>query len=966
MIALKCKMCGGDLTVDKETSVCECEYCGSKQTIPTVDDEKLMKLYDRANRLRMANEFDKAEGVYETIIEEADEEAEAYWGIVLCKYGIEYVDDPASGEKIPTCHRVSYDSVLEDPDFEMVMENCDALSRAVYREQAKQIEEIRKNIIEVSGKEEPYDIFICYKETTEDGDRTVDSVIAQDTYDALTQNGYRVFFSRITLEDKLGTEYEPYIFAALSSARVMLVFGTSYDNFNAVWVKNEWSRYLKFMAEDKNKRLIPCYKEVDAYDMPKEFKHLQAQDMGKVGALQDLLRGIDKILKKGEDDSDKGKSDQNIQDAVTNAINTNNINSLLERAFMLLEDKEYKKADGLFEKVLNQNPKCAEAYMGKLLVKRECTDVDALAYQRLLGSDYVGYKGKVIWEKPQCDIENIVREKYIKDADINDFILHNSIGQIRFVYVTFMEKLKSEISDEQADTFAHYFEGFKGPVGGYYKHFCQFATDEIKEKYNIDRAYRKLVNTCLDSESKKIAKKRKEWNQNLEKTVDIANQYIKDQVGDEYDQIESEYQERLKEWETAYATDIKNWEIECERRKTNWPEVRKEIQDNWNAECVRLQTEYNQKMVAYTVQKEEIEAYNEGVKKRYVQEKEYYDSEVEVLNQQIANKKQELSGLNGWFTRKRKEELSNQITMLESRLSALNKPEYDSKIKLFPKEPDMPVLPMQPEDSETPLYPPKPQPDRPKRRKFATNINGEDLLIKIFKQQGIIDVEEYRTVFMGRYEDTEDPIEWRILDIQEDKALLISRYALTWEEMDDRDAALERDGDVITGDKYGMVNWETSDFRDWLNHTFYNKVFNDREKSSILKSKIKNEKNAYGGTGADTEDYVFLLSLEEAEKYFDSDEDRLVYGCEDIINMLIPNNMMGDVWMESEVIVPRENLVDPYATTLWALRTTTDDPCFPYTNVVIWGEAGGSCCLVNDFRPAIWVSLNTDDVVDPE
>lgn len=91
-----------------------------------------------------------------------------------------------------------------------------------------------------------------------------------------------------------------------------------------------------------------------------------------------------------------------------------------------------------------------------------------------------------------------------------------------------------------------------------------------------------------------------------------------------------------------------------------------------------------------------------------------------------------------------------------------------------------------------------------------------------------------------------------------------------------------------------------------------------------------------------------------------------MYGCEDIINMLIPNNMMGDVWMESEVIVPRENLVDPYATTLWALRTTTDDPCFPYTNVVIWGEAGGSCCLVNDFRPAIWVSLNTDDVVDPE
>ena len=91
-------------------------------------------------------------------------------------------------------------------------------------------------------------------------------------------------------------EYEPYIFAALNSAKIMLVFGTDFEYFNAVWVKNEWSRFLKLMAQDKNKHLIPCYKNLDAYDMPKEFAKLQAQDMGKVGATQDLLRGIDKIF----------------------------------------------------------------------------------------------------------------------------------------------------------------------------------------------------------------------------------------------------------------------------------------------------------------------------------------------------------------------------------------------------------------------------------------------------------------------------------------------------------------------------------------------------------------------------------------------------------------------------------------------------------------------------------------------
>lgn len=38
----KCKMCGGDLIIENNSVVCECEYCGSKQTIPTADNEKKM------------------------------------------------------------------------------------------------------------------------------------------------------------------------------------------------------------------------------------------------------------------------------------------------------------------------------------------------------------------------------------------------------------------------------------------------------------------------------------------------------------------------------------------------------------------------------------------------------------------------------------------------------------------------------------------------------------------------------------------------------------------------------------------------------------------------------------------------------------------------------------------------------------------------------------------------------------
>lgn len=358
MAVLKCKMCGGDLNIEEGLTVAECEYCGSKQTVPTADNEKKMTLFARANRLRAACEFDKAAGVYESIVAEFPEEAEAYWGLLLCKFGIEYVDDPAMGKKIPTCHRSSFDSIMDDNDFEQVMENADTIARRVYREEAKQIEELRKSIIEVSSKEEPYDIFICYKETDENGNRTIDSVIAQDVYDALTEKEYKVFFSRITLEDKLGQEYEPYIFAALNSAKVMLAFGTDYEYYNAVWVKNEWSRFLALIAKGEKKTLIPCYKDIDAYDMPKEFKHLQAQDMGKVGAVQDLLRGIGKIL--GVKSQPTG--------VINRTLNTDT-EALRQRGYMALEDGDFREAEQFFERVLDVNPSDARAYLGKFFVQ---------------------------------------------------------------------------------------------------------------------------------------------------------------------------------------------------------------------------------------------------------------------------------------------------------------------------------------------------------------------------------------------------------------------------------------------------------------------------------------------------------------------------------------------------------------------------------------------------------------------
>ena len=386
MITFKCKMCGGDLNPEENATTCECEYCGSVQTIPTADNEKKGNLFNRANRLRMAAEYDKAAAVYTSITAEFPEEAEAYWGLCLCKYGIEYVEDPVTAKKIPTCHRTRSESIMDDPDFDQACENADAVAKRVYREEAKAIDRLQQDILSVVANESPYDVFICYKETDDDGQRTEDSVLAQDIYDSLTAKGLKVFFARISLEDKLGKQYEPYIYAALHSAKVMIAVGTQFEYFDAVWVKNEWARFLDMMKSDKTKTLIPCFKGIDAYDMPREFKNLQAQNMGKLGWLQDLTRGVMKLCQK--DGLTNTKKDLPV------ALNSSSptIDSLLRRAMVFVEDQKWDEAKKYADRVLDMEVENGQAYLVKLMADLEVTKEEYLSDLRTAYDNNENYK----------------------------------------------------------------------------------------------------------------------------------------------------------------------------------------------------------------------------------------------------------------------------------------------------------------------------------------------------------------------------------------------------------------------------------------------------------------------------------------------------------------------------------------------------------------------------------------------
>lgn len=360
MAIFKCKMCGGQLEIENGAAVCECEYCGTQQTLPKTDNEQNLNMFNRANHFRQQCEFDKAAEIYERMTSQSDD-AELFWSIVLCRYGIEYVDDPKTGKKIPTCHRTQYKSILEDTDYLQALNRADEVQRSIYVREAEYIDSVQKGILEISNREDPFDVFICYKESDEDGKRTQDSVIAQDLYYQLEQEGFKVFFSRITLESKLGTEYEPYIFAALNSAKVMVVVGTKVEYFNAVWVKNEWSRFLMLMQKDKSRTLIPAYKDIDPYDLPDALSLFQAQDMSKLGFMQDLIRGINKIIQNDE------PVKKNAASELPASVSGGTTASLLKRASLFLEDHDWNSATEYCNKVLDIDPECAQAYFYMLL-----------------------------------------------------------------------------------------------------------------------------------------------------------------------------------------------------------------------------------------------------------------------------------------------------------------------------------------------------------------------------------------------------------------------------------------------------------------------------------------------------------------------------------------------------------------------------------------------------------------------
>ena len=290
-----CNYCGGNYEYRQGRWVCP--FCGSYRP-EEITNEDTTLLYTAFQNLRLAK-FSEAEQEFDDIIAKFPKNPNGYWGRLLARYGIKYEED-FDGKKIPTCYATSIKSFISDKDYLKAMELACDEAREYYKTQADYIERVRKEWVEKAKKEKPYDIFISYKDSdlANGIDRTQDSIEAQDLYIYLTNKGYRVFFSRESLRDKAGEKYEPYIFSALSSAKVMLVYGSSPDYITSTWVKNEWMRYeKKIESGEKNpKSLLIAYNGFSPGDLPNVLASKQCFNANDRRFYSDLTDTVEKIL----------------------------------------------------------------------------------------------------------------------------------------------------------------------------------------------------------------------------------------------------------------------------------------------------------------------------------------------------------------------------------------------------------------------------------------------------------------------------------------------------------------------------------------------------------------------------------------------------------------------------------------------------------------------------------------------
>ena len=392
----RCATCGGPL--DRQGNYFRCKFCGNRWLIDVAED---IHAVDRANAWAAFREqnYERAISLFENILDKDPQNYEAYWGLALSDAGIIYVSDLNENKRVPTFRNISETSFIKSKSVQKAITLADEEIAETYKKQAEQIEKIRIEWLDKASKEPPYDVFISFK-ASDEGRETNDSRNAQDLYTALVDAGYKVFFSKVSLKSKASEQYEPYIYNAIRTAKVMIVYGEKAEYFNATWIKNEWSRFMARIEKGEKHKdsLMVVVNNVRPEDVPISLmRGRQCLNFNDITFIEDIKRSINRIIEESRKSEHLQKIEikggQRGKKATTlseNSVKTREIGAggtvhtgvdekqSLELIPTFLGLNQWDEARALVEDILAKNPYCAEAIWNKILLNHRASSGKAI------------------------------------------------------------------------------------------------------------------------------------------------------------------------------------------------------------------------------------------------------------------------------------------------------------------------------------------------------------------------------------------------------------------------------------------------------------------------------------------------------------------------------------------------------------------------------------------------------------
>lgn len=405
----KCKNCGATIDLSSaKNGVIECEYCFNKFTVPKNEKSTsaLRSLGYGEHYLDMCK-FDDAYSAYEKAKSYDPKEPEAYWGMALAEFKVQFIKDTVDNCLKPICHEFINKSFKLNANYRKALEYATGEQKKEYIKKAEKIDYIREEFLRLKHSGLDYDSFICVKvsKTGEQTDSfkknwTEDAYYANEIYDLLKQEGYTPFFSEREIRDRIGADYEAMILYALYTSETMLVVCRNEDYLQTPWVKNEYTRFKELVnnKEKENDSLAIIYHGKPIEKLPNNRGKIQGIDSSRPGAYHEIVKFVEThtpLARAKKEEEKRRKNEETellrqqleeqrkIQREIEEKLKNFNPNAatgatsavvnLLIRANQEMEAKNFGKAKNFLETVLERAPEKGEAWWCLFLCEFECS-----------------------------------------------------------------------------------------------------------------------------------------------------------------------------------------------------------------------------------------------------------------------------------------------------------------------------------------------------------------------------------------------------------------------------------------------------------------------------------------------------------------------------------------------------------------------------------------------------------------